>query len=254
MRDHRLGETSKIITFYTRQFGKLKLVAKGVCSSKSRVGGILERFSWINFVFYEKRSEGMAYLSQADLVEAYTQITADLKRFGYASGATELIDRIIVGEEPHPSIFELLHEMLKLVNHLDTELLAQLFWIFVYRLLSESGYRPHLDGCVSCQQRITEVNRFIRQVEAATFLLFSPEKGGLICRRCAAPEVAYYQISQATIALLRTAAEQPLDFVETQKVSPAQLEEMATLLRGILTYQIGRGDRIMSLEFLEKIK
>ena len=62
------GEMSKILTVYTRDFGKLALIAKGAEGPKSKFGGILEHLSHLAIVFYMKESPKMQLLSQGDLL------------------------------------------------------------------------------------------------------------------------------------------------------------------------------------------
>lgn len=110
LRAMKHGETSKIVTLYTRQFGKLNVIAKGARDMKSKFGGALEMFARVNAVFYKKeRAEaGLYLLSKADLLDAQSGILKDLDRIEAATAICELVLRAMHDEEEHPEIFDLL--------------------------------------------------------------------------------------------------------------------------------------------------
>ncbi|MCA9981663.1 MAG: DNA repair protein RecO, partial [Anaerolineales bacterium] len=85
-RDH--GEADRMLRLYTREFGKLDALAKGARKPQSRKTGHVELFMRTNFMIAEGRNFGI--ITQADLVEAYPDLRADLIRTTYAAYATEL--------------------------------------------------------------------------------------------------------------------------------------------------------------------
>jgi DNA repair protein RecO (recombination protein O) len=104
------GETSKIVTLYTRSFGKVNVIAKGARDMKSKFGGALEMFARVSVVFYKKeRAEaGLYLLSKAELIDPHRGILSDLDRIESATSVCELILRAIHDEEEHSEIFDLL--------------------------------------------------------------------------------------------------------------------------------------------------
>lgn len=58
-------ETSKIITFYSRSHGKIKGIAKGVRSSKTKWGGALQSMAMLSIMFYYKENRTLHLVSQA---------------------------------------------------------------------------------------------------------------------------------------------------------------------------------------------
>jgi DNA repair protein RecO (recombination protein O) len=52
-------ETSKIVTFYTKSHGKLRGIAKGVRSSKTKWGGVLQSMAYLNLFFYFKENKDL---------------------------------------------------------------------------------------------------------------------------------------------------------------------------------------------------
>ena len=108
LKTRRQGETSKIITIYTRDYGKISLVAKGSRSIKSRHWGTLEPFTHIALVFYHKENRELQFLSQADIVQSFDPVRAQLGKMSLASIMCDLVNRVEVGEAVNPQLFGLL--------------------------------------------------------------------------------------------------------------------------------------------------
>ena len=103
------GETSKIVTLYSEQFGKVSVIAKGAREIKSKFGGALESFALINAVFYHKKERpGLYLLAKADVVRSHSGILLSLERIQRASNVAEIILRTMHDEEANQQLFDLL--------------------------------------------------------------------------------------------------------------------------------------------------
>jgi hypothetical protein len=78
LKTHALGDTSRIVTVYTRDHGLRKLVAKGARKTPSRFGYALEPLSRSRFVIYLKPDRDLHLLSRAEVVDALGSRLADL--------------------------------------------------------------------------------------------------------------------------------------------------------------------------------
>jgi DNA repair protein RecO len=109
LRSRKHGETSKIVTLYTREFGKLNVIAKGAREIKSKFGGALEMFVRTSAVFYKKeKQDGLYLLSKAEPIESNAGILKSLDRMEPATAIAELLLRAMHDEEGNPEIFELI--------------------------------------------------------------------------------------------------------------------------------------------------
>jgi len=99
------SETSNIITVYSEDFGKLKLLAKGVQRPKSSFSGGLELFSSIDFVFYKKEKKDLYILSSSELKTTNQLLFSSPQKYGVASAGIELLDKLISGEEKNEDIY-----------------------------------------------------------------------------------------------------------------------------------------------------
>ncbi len=112
----KFGDTSRIATLYSKDYGKIKVIAKGIRKPKSKLAGALQTFSHIQIVFYKKQTTEIYLLSQSEIFHSYQSLTKDLYRYVFASAAIELLERLISGEESHPEIFDLTLETLSFME------------------------------------------------------------------------------------------------------------------------------------------
>ena len=135
------GEADKIITLLTPDSGKLRLMARGVRRSKSRLAGGVELFSISDISYIRGRGE-IGTLISARLVTHYGSIVQDVTRtmLGY-----EMIKRLnkVTEDEPEAEYFELLQQVFAALNDATISLEIIRFW-FGARLLAQAGYSPNL--------------------------------------------------------------------------------------------------------------
>lgn len=143
------GETSKIVTLYTREFGRLTVMAKGSRGIKSKYLGVLETFNYVDVVFYKKEGRGMQYLSQASIIEPLQSIHARLGKMALASIPCEVIHRGEEENHSHPKLFTLLLDTLVAIDKNDKNL-RNIVRTFMMRYLTFSGFEPTLGACHSC--------------------------------------------------------------------------------------------------------
>lgn len=179
-------ETSRIVTFYTRNYGKVKGVLKGIRKDPRKFGSSVDRFSLNDIVFYQYRNSDIHLVSQCDMRDYYFALRQDIKKMNAASYILELVDAIMPVEQKNEEIFELISQYLaSLVQAKD---ISKLVYLFQIKTLVYSGFRPHLDTCVKCERRIQGQTRFSIQL------------GGLVCEVCRPPNMDAALVSKGTVA------------------------------------------------------
>ncbi len=240
VRKIRWHETSNIITSYTKDFGKIKLLAKGVFRPKSKLSGSLELFSLVAFVFYKKEKTELYTLGSADLLKSFSGISGDIKKYAICSAGMELLDKLITGEESNPRIFELSLKFLSETESANEKDLEPLLWAYALKLSIFLGYGPKIDKCVVCGKKFT-----------SSFFLFSLERGGIVCNRCVQQDALYLRLSKESMSWLKKI--QDHDFSEHIKISSKSLKEIRGFILDFISYHTERGGELKSLEFLKKI-
>src|SRR5258705_9833250 len=122
-------------------------------------------------------------LWQADTLDPVGSRLTDLARLAHAQAATELIDRLVWGEEPHPELFDLLAQALDAIPRAPLAALPAVTIAFDLQVAALLGYRPRLDACAGCGAPLSQRR------------LFSPARGGLVCDRCPAAEPGTIRLS-----------------------------------------------------------
>jgi len=239
LKSQDLGETSKIITLYTRKSGKIQVVAKGARGLKSRFYGSLEVINHISLVYYYKENRDLQLLSQADIVDSYKGIRKHLYKYSLASIADEMIIRSEYAEEANPGLFSVLLDFLKNLDISNENFDNYLYW-FQLKFLELAGFEPKLDGCVVCGQGRTGPRLF-----------FSVAGGGYVCEACGNEETTGIFISADVVKYMlllnRTAPDALREIDSTQQT----LRECATVLNQFMQYHIPGLGYIKSIKFLK---
>ena len=144
-------ETSRIATFFTRDFGKVKGVLKGIRRDPQKFGSSVEKFSVNDIVYYQYRNSDLHLVSHCDMKDFFSGFRRDLERMTAASYASELIDALMPPEEENLEIYELTQAFLKSLQ--TTRDVGKLVQTFQIKILSLSGFQPHLEACVRCTNR-----------------------------------------------------------------------------------------------------
>ena len=237
-----LRESSRIVTLYSKEYGKMKVVAKGILLPKSKFGGNLENFSQVNIVFYKKENTELYMLSQADLIEPFYRICLDLDRFATASSGMELLDKLVSWEQPLPQVFDLSLNFLSQIELMEKEDLKATLLAYVLKLVTLLGYKPKLEACVVCNKKIRD-----------KFIFFSPERGGLICSSCWSQDGFYVRFSKNSVDKANRLRKIVLKNVGKIKISEEESKEVLFGVLDFLDFHTGRGKDLKSMEFFKSI-
>lgn len=110
------GDSSKIVTLFTKDFGKLKAIVKGVRNYKSKMNGTLETMNYINAVIYIKNNRELQLISNAEHVKSFKNIFTDFRKLHAAYKIIELLNKTVAGQEKNISLFELLIRSYETLN------------------------------------------------------------------------------------------------------------------------------------------
>lgn len=239
MLKHRdYGEADRLLTIYTRQKGKLTVIAKGVRKVRSRKGGHLEPFTHASLQLAAGRTWNL--VSQAEAQDIFANLTADLETLGYASYVVELVDRFAYEEEENPQIFNLLKNTLTRLNAGDhtSHLVVRYFEV---RLLDVLGFRPELQSCVVTGEQIQPENQY-----------FSAALGGVVSPQAGKTLTGAVPVSVNALKYLRHF--QRSSFAEAARANPGDqiYHELEILMQYYLTYILERG--LNTPAFLRKVR
>ncbi len=219
-------ETSRIATFFTREQGKVSGVLKGIRKDHRKFGSSLERFSENDIVYYQYRNSDLHLISQCDLIRYFLAVRQDLKKSLAASYILELVYIVMPPEEVNKNVYQLMLDFLAALE--ETTDINQLVYIFQIKMLSYSGFRPHLDACLKCKREVSGTVKF------------SPQEGGLICLKCRSADPNIQMISQGTVSSILHVEKSDWAGCLRLKYSPFVQKELKYILNNFLVFHLGK--------------
>jgi DNA repair protein RecO (recombination protein O) len=140
LRTHLLTETSLIVHWLTRDFGRLATVAKGARRPKSPFRGRLDLFYLADLSFVRSRRSELHILSEVTLRETHEALRHELALLQQAAYCAALIEQTTETDTPLPAVFELMVELLDYLPNQPPRL--QSVFAFEMKLLDVLGLRP----------------------------------------------------------------------------------------------------------------
>jgi DNA repair protein RecO (recombination protein O) len=216
-REH--GESDKIITLYTRDYGRITGIAKGASKSKKRFLNKLELFSYLSLSYIENRRSTLAFIADAELHSSFIEIRLKIDRYNAATFIRETLLTATTDGEGDPDIFSLLHWALQSLN--TGKSCLDVCTIFLLRLFERLGYRPDFTHCCMCT----------RPFDLEQHYIFSHQSGGLVCRRCEEKVTgSSIDLTAGTIRILRSALIEPIGRLHRLKFSQQALRQSLPML------------------------
>lgn len=129
------GEADKILTVFTKHWGKIQVLAKGVRKVTSRKGGNLEIFNWVGVVVSEGKN--LDIIREVEIKDPFPGFRKDLRRIGLAYCFAELVDNLCPLRQENKAVFALLIDFFRALERQKGDL-GQ----FEVRLLEALGFWP----------------------------------------------------------------------------------------------------------------
>lgn len=237
LRRGELGEADRILTVYSPDYGKLRLVAKGVRKVRSRKAGHLEPFTRVELQI--ARGRDLDVITQAQAIDLHTGLHHDLERFGYAAYVVELMDRFTVQEGESRGLYRLLVDTLdRLAEPCEPAAVVDYYQL---RLLDLLGYRPELFRCLGCGAEVRPVDQY-----------FSAAAGGAVCPDCGPRRPEARRMSLAALKVLRHYQRSTFARAVAPRVRFEVLDEAGLVLETYVSYLLER--RLQAPGFLRQIR
>ncbi len=183
-------DAGQLFSVYTEDFGKLKILGKGIrkISSKLRSGIEIFYLSEVEFI------QGKSYktLTDAIAIEKFKDLRRDLARIDVAYRIAGLLDDLIRGEEKDKGVWVLLLEVFERLNSSDLKNPELIYYYFFWNFLSLLGYRPEMYSCSVCENKLKPRK-----------LYFSPNQGGVICKDCFKDKEFDIEIKPEIVKIIR---------------------------------------------------
>jgi DNA repair protein RecO (recombination protein O) len=227
LRTHRLGEADKIVSLFTRQWGRLRAVAAGAQRPKSRYGGTLEPLSYVHLWLFERENRDLLRMNSAELLESFFDMQKDYRVQVAAQYVSEVTDRFLPEREVNERAFRLVLAVLRGLKH-SGEVNRPLLY-FDYWLVRLGGFLPDLGRCAACGRELGEEPGY-----------YGEGSEGLLCAACR-PAHASAEISTSARAVVRMRCQGPLDeWLVTEKVPPPGIREARRFFEEVIESHLER--------------
>ncbi len=235
---HDFGEADKVVTLYTKEFGKLKAVAKGVRRVKSRFGSAMEPFSHDHLMLYMPRKRNLYVVTGSRIIRTHKELRENFDSFITGSYLTEVVNKLTEPEEPNRHLFSLILQAFRQIPKQDRDIIIV---IFAVKFLADAGYKLILEKCVFCEKPIPlEEERKL-----------SIQHGGLLCRKCQYRDVQAMDVSPLAVQYLKRIGMVDLTKLGKIKMENSIKDELKRIVHFYLSHHLP--GRLKTEEFMEKL-
>lgn len=161
------GEADRMVTFLSREYGKVSAIAYGCRRPKNRLAGGMQLFSQADLLVMPGKS--LDTVKQCEVKQSFRLVREDLSFMAYAAFVTEIISEFCPERQPEPLIYDLLVHVLSTITQRNPRLVAL---AAAWQLLALAGFNPEWGQCAQCGRAIDN-NAY-----------FAPKQGGILCSEC----------------------------------------------------------------------
>jgi DNA repair protein RecO (recombination protein O) len=181
------SETSSIVTFLTRDFGKVTALAKGAHRPKGPFESALDLLAVCRIVFLAKSGDVLDLLTEAKLARRFRSGQRDLTRLYAGYYVSELLQASAQPRQAMAELFELADQTLLAID--SGHDLAEVIVRFELQLLRLLGHAPCLNQCVQCGRSTLQEDSVLLGIQA----------GGVLCDTCSRGQRQLIRLHQSTL-------------------------------------------------------
>ncbi|MDE3082705.1 MAG: DNA repair protein RecO [Acidobacteriota bacterium] len=219
LRTYSSGEADRVVVLWTRAHGKVRVIAKGVRKTTSRLGGTLEVLGYVRVSLV--RTRGDFYIARhVSHLERFATLRSSYERITAGFAVVEMVDAIPVDDVVDDAFFEVLVRVLGALDNpeYDPTLVPASFGL---RLLDYDGSAPVLDACANCGRE-------------GPLVAFDAAIGGALCSQCRSGS----PLSPEALSLMRRIVGG--DLAAVLRSAPAASGEVSSLVHQALEVHLGR--------------
>jgi len=209
LKKENVGEASQLFWLYTRDFGLLKVLARGIRKLNSKLRGSLGLFSLAEVSFVQGRRHKV--LTGALTQESFSQAKGGLVRLRLLFRLGWIFCFLVPSQEKDKNLWKLMEQAWLRLEKEELSFSESIlfYYRFFWQLVFLLGYGPELYHCVFCRKRI------------ASQVFFVAQEGGLACSECLKKKrLRARKISETSLKLLRLLLNSPWEDLKKEKLRP----------------------------------
>ena len=181
LRTYPLKEADLVVSFLTRDQGKLRGVAKRARRPKSAFGAGLERLSHVRMAYFQRETRELVNLDSCELIRSQFDLVSDYWASVALDYFAEVSEQMLPAAEPGEKFFRLLLAVLDYLRPASEGADAGRVWravtYFSLWAVRLSGWLPELHVCLGC-------GSVLNDPESPERAFFSRGRAGLLCGHC----------------------------------------------------------------------
>jgi len=227
------SETSAVVVLFTREFGKIRGLAKGAWRPKGPFNAALDLLSLCRIVFLRKSSGVLDLLTEARLERRFRPSGRDMAGFYAAYYVAELLNELTDDHDPHPELFDLAEKALSDLG--SGQFVAEVVLRFELSALHWLGHMPSLDRCVTCGENVPDKAR----------VAFSRAEGGVLCNQCRGKHRQVILVSLSVIQAMRRLSTVPFDdSLKGSEIDSKTYGELRAVLNSYVCHLLGKRPKL----------
>jgi DNA repair protein RecO (recombination protein O) len=216
LRTYKVGESDKLVVFFTRDYGKIRGMARAARRPRSRFGASLEIGTEVELTFFEKDNRELVSVDRCDIVRSRFSKLGEPIAASTLGYVTDLVDNFALEREPNKHLYRLLRATVgAIADQPNCETRARYFEAWLLRL---AGAYPRRKNCPGCGRSLAD--------EGARYLASEQR---LECQRCLGSGVS---LSAAAVRFLEAIWKQPPESLAPPE-APSALREL-----GVFHYRL----------------
>ena len=152
LRTWPVHEADLVVSLFTREYGKIKGVAKSALKSRKRFGGALEPMTVARSWFVEKPKQELVRLDQLEIIRSPLSLPVDATRLAVLSLYAEVLEQALPEHDPQETVFRLVVSVLEQTTVEQPWMPLTYFELWMTRLM---GLLPDIAHCIACGEALT---------------------------------------------------------------------------------------------------
>lgn len=175
LRTYPLREADLVVSFFTRDQGKLRGVARRARRPKGGFGAGLERLSHVRLKYYQRETRELVNLDSVELIQSQFGLASDYEASVALDYFAEIAEQLLPSDEPSERFFRLLLAVIESIRDGGEGAVRRAVNYYSLWAVRLSGWLPELHVCLACGGALDEPG------ERA---FFSRGQPGLTCWHC----------------------------------------------------------------------
>ena len=145
MRTVAYGDTSLIVSVFTRSFGLQQYMVKGARSRSKKGGGqasYLQPAAILDLVAYKNENRSLQYIREMKWAQVYNRVLSSVTRTAIALFCVEMLQKLLKQPETQEELYDFVREQLVLLDECESAVAANLPLFFLLKVAAILGFNP----------------------------------------------------------------------------------------------------------------